>query len=146
MSILKRIYKDATERLARIQHEIDLAKSQTPSVAVNAVTIASPLAKLYINTLKSSLLNELYIENEVRIVQAMRHLFYKTEATFENIYKVDPALRFVIHDYKHDGRSTGMHRKEADGSYTPVYELRNYLELAHTMIGRKRLDNIQYCI
>ena len=39
-----------------------------------------------------------------------------------------------------------MHRKEADGSYTPVFELRNYLELAHTMIGRKRLDNIQYCI
>jgi hypothetical protein len=25
-------------------------------------------------------------------------------------------------------------------------ELRNYTELAHTMIGRKRLDNIQFCI
>jgi O-methyltransferase len=59
---------------------------------------------------------------------------------------VDPALQFVIYDYKQDGRSTGMHRKEADGSYTTVFELRNYLELAHTMIGRKRLDNIQYCI
>ena len=28
----------------------------------------------------------------------------------------------------------------------PVAEMRNHTELAHTMIGRKRLDNLQYCM
>jgi O-methyltransferase len=141
MKILDKLRKRAAERLAELEGQMGDADKN-----VKPVTTANPISTLYIETLKNSLLNELYIENEVRIVQSLRHLFYKTEATYQNIYNVDPALQFVIHDYKQDGRSTGMHRKEADGSYTAVFELRNYLELAHTMIGRKRLDNIQYCI
>jgi O-methyltransferase len=141
MKIWDKLRTRAAERLAELEDQMGDADKN-----VKPVTTANPISRLYIDTLKNSLLNELYIENEVRIVQSLRHLFYKTEATYQNIYNVDPALQFVIHDYKQDGRSTGMHRKEADGSYTAVFELRNYLELAHTMIGRKRLDNIQYCI
>ncbi len=146
MRILREAYKVAAERVAMLRRENDWAGPNDTDTTANPVTTAKPISRLYIETLKSSLLNELYIENEVRIVQALRHLFYNTESTFENIYNVDPALQFVLHDYKQDGRSTGMHKKEPDGSYTPVHQLRNYLELAHTMIGRKRLDNIQHCI
>ena len=146
MKILTEVYKAAAERVGLLRRENDSAGPNDTDTTANPVIAAKPISRLYIETLKSSLLNELYIENEVRIVQALRHLFYETGSTFDNIYNVDPALQFVIHDYKQDGRSTGMHKKEPDGSYTPVLQLRNYLELAHTMIGRKRLDNIQYCI
>ncbi len=37
-------------------------------------------------------------------------------------------------------------RPNSDGSTTTVPEMRNYTELTHTMIGMKRLDNIQHCI
>src|SRR5208283_4192710 len=33
-----------------------------------------------------------------------------------------------------------------DGSTEPAYRMRNFTELAHTMIGTKRMDNIQQCI
>lgn len=68
------------------------------------------------------------------------------ESTFEDIYHPDSDLQAVIYSHKQDGRTTVLKREESNGSLAPVYELRNYTELAHTMIGRKRLDYIQYCI
>jgi O-methyltransferase len=104
------------------------------------------LPRLYIETLKSSLLNELYIENEARIVQVLARTLNNLESTFKDIYHPDSDLQAAIYNHKQDGKTTVLNREESNGSLTPVYELRNYTELAHTMIGRKRLDNIQYCI
>jgi O-methyltransferase len=106
----------------------------------------NPLSKLYIETLKSSLLNELYIENETRIVQMVARTLNNVESTFEDIYRPDPALQAKILQFKQVGMTTVLSHVNWDGSLTPREELRNYLELAHTMIGRKRLDNIQFCI
>jgi O-methyltransferase len=105
-----------------------------------------PLPKLYIETLKSSLLNELYIENETRIVQALARKLNNVDSTFEDIYCPVAALQASIHERKQDGSTIVLNRGNADGSFTHVEELRNYTELAHTMVGRKRLDNVQYCI
>jgi len=109
------------------------------------MTIA-PLPKLYIETLKSSLLNELYIENEARVVQVVARTANNLECTFEDIYLPDPDLLAKIRASKQDGTTTVVSKENWDGSMTPMHELRNYTELAHTMIGRKRLDNIQYCV
>jgi len=68
------------------------------------------------------------------------------ESAFEDIYQADSALRALIHRLKQDGTTTVLNKTEADGSFTPMHQLRNFTELAHTMIGRKRLDNIQHCI
>jgi O-methyltransferase len=106
----------------------------------------SPLPKLYIETLKSSLLNELYIENEARIVQVVARTANNLESTFDDIYLPDPDLQATIFASKQDGKTTLLNRENWDGSLTPMPELRNYIELAHTMIGRRRLDNIQFCI
>jgi O-methyltransferase len=106
----------------------------------------NPLPRLYIETLKNSLLNELYIENETRILQTVARILNNLELTFETIYHPDPELKAKIHERKQDGSTTVFNRQNSDGSWTPAHELRNYTELAHTMIGRKRLDNIQYCI
>ena len=104
------------------------------------------LPRLYIETLKSSLLNELYIENETRIVQTLARILNNLELTFETIYRPDPDLKARLYQHKQDGATTVLKRGNPDGSWAPMPELRNYTELAHTMIGRKRLDNIQYCI
>lgn len=109
-------------------------------------TTLHPVSRLYVETLKNSLLNELYIENEVRIVQILARRLNNLESTFEDIYKADSALQAFIHELKQDGRTTVLSKTEADGSSTPMIQLRNYTQLAHTMIGRKRLDNIQHCI
>ena len=44
------------------------------------------------------------------------------------------------------GETLILHRNNPDGTSTPMPLLRNYTELAHTMIGRRRLDNLQHCI
>lgn len=106
----------------------------------------NPLPRLYIETLKSSLLNELYIENETRIVQMLARKLNNLDSTFEEIYRPVAALQAQIYDRKQDGSTLVLNKGNADGSFTPVVELRNFTELAHTMIGRKRLDNVQYCI
>ena len=108
--------------------------------------MAVDLSKLYIETLKSSLLNELYIENEARLVQVLALTLNNLEAKFEDIYHPDPGLQAHIYESKQRGATIVLNREEKDGSMTPVPELRNYTELAHTMIGRKRLDNLQFCI
>jgi O-methyltransferase len=104
------------------------------------------LSKLYIETLKSSLLNELYIENEARIVQVLARTLNDQTSTFEDIYFPDSDIQDTILDSKRIGATTTLYKGNPDGSVTPVHQLRNYVELAHTMIGRKRLDNLQYCI
>jgi hypothetical protein len=104
------------------------------------------LPKLYLETLKSSLLNELYIENETRIVQMIARKLNNVNPTMEEIYQPVAALQAAIQEHKQDGSTTVLNRGNADGSFSPAYELRNYTELAHTMIGRRRLDNVQYCM
>jgi hypothetical protein len=106
----------------------------------------NPLPQLYIETLKSSLLNELYIENETRIVQMVARTLNNVESTFDDIYRPDPELQTKILEYKQFGMTTVLNQVNWDGSVTPREELRNYVELAHTMIGRKRLNNLQFCI
>jgi O-methyltransferase len=104
------------------------------------------LPTLYIETLKSSLLNELYIENEARIVQVLARTLNDLDSTFEDIYHPDSDLQASLYKIKQSGRTTVLYKEEKNGSFTPMHQLRNYTELAHTMIGRKRLDNIQFCI
>ena len=69
MRILREAYKVAAERVAMLRRENDWAGPNDTDTTANPVTTAKPISRLYIETLKSSLLNELYIENEVRIVR-----------------------------------------------------------------------------
>jgi O-methyltransferase len=104
------------------------------------------LPTLYIETLKSSLLNELYIENEARIVQVLAFTLNNVKPKYEDVYHPAPGLQAHIFGTKQRGTTIILNREEKDGSMTPVPELRNFTELAHTMIGRMRLDNLQFCI
>jgi O-methyltransferase len=109
------------------------------------VLTRTSLATKYLDILKKSLDNELYVENEARYRLAMNAVIDNRVATPEGLYDLTPHRDLIARllDCKTNGalslytyRETGL----------PAYFMRNYLEISHTMIGRKRLDNIQYCM
>ncbi len=103
----------------------------------------------YINLLKSSLLNELYIENEAKIVLAVHSIIgnLKLEpSSFLGVKERESALINLLKDNKSSGNTLKLNSKLPDGTFLAVPEARNLTELSHTMIGRKRLDNIQFAI
>jgi O-methyltransferase len=110
--------------------------------------VKSDLTEKYIDLLKKSLVGELYIENEYRVLSAISLLLNNSRLTCQDLYTVDrnSALFQVLRQSKADGVSVVLLRRDLDGSITPAFESRNYTELAHTLIGTKRLDNIQHCI
>src|SRR5437016_5088765 len=106
------------------------------------------LAARYIALLKKSLINELYIENEARIVLVVDSLLNRRPFELGHLYGIDreAALFSLLRKAKDDGSSVILRTRKLDGTSVPVAEMRNFTELSHTMVGKKRLDNIQYCI
>jgi O-methyltransferase len=106
------------------------------------------IADRYLELLKKSLLDELYIDNEARIILTVNAMLNELRLTHGDLYDIrrQTALFELLQRSKEDGTIIVLNRLNKDGSATPAHTMRNYTELSHTMIGRKRLDNIQYCI
>src|SRR3954467_12011220 len=106
-------------------------------------------AQRYLDLLKKSLLNELYIENEARLqylVQSMVTGLPVDVNVVREIARARPDLVRDLLDARADGRFTfRWNLRFTDGSVRPV-DLRNVTEFYHTMIGRRRLDNIQLAL
>jgi hypothetical protein len=117
-----------------------LSHKETPDVLIK-----TSLATKYIELLKKSLNNELYLDNEARYRLAIRAVIENRVATVEGLYDLTQ---------HHDLLESLLNCKQRGNTLTPVYKetglpahfMRNFLEISHTMIGHKRLDNIQYCI
>lgn len=107
------------------------------------------LSKQYIDLLKKSLVNELYIENEARLLHTFGCMLNKQPLDYNNFFnikQVESTLLQLLRDVKETGDLILLDRRTADGTKRPAEELRNVTELSHTMIGKKRLENIQYCV
>jgi O-methyltransferase len=106
------------------------------------------ISQKYIALLKNSLLDELYIENEVRIIATLATILNEQKVTAASLYDVGPYFTVIEHlrKQKLDGTILILNRRNADGTFVPIFQSRNFTALAHTLIGRKRLDNIQNCI
>ena len=106
------------------------------------------LAARYLALLKKSLVNELYIENEARVVLVVDSLLNRRSFELGHLSGIgrEVALLSVLRKAKDDGSSVILRTRKPDGTSVPVAEMRNFTELSHTMVGRKRLDNIQACI
>ena len=106
------------------------------------------LAARYIALLKKSLINDLYIENEARVVLVVDSLLNRRSFELGHLSGIgrEVALLSVLRKAKDDGSSVILRTRKPDGTSVPVAEMRNFTELSHTMVGRKRLDNIQTCI
>ena len=109
----------------------------------------SELAGKYIDLLKTSLLNELYAENEARILHTFISRLNGAPVNFNDYFDIarsSPELMDALRDAKSGGNTITLLQKMADGSSRPAHELRNLIELSHTMIGKRRLDNLQQCM
>jgi hypothetical protein len=108
----------------------------------------SKLINNYIELLKKSLTNELYIENEVRIINALFAALNKLKISAHEIYNINhhPGEIDFLAEIKLKGNVHHLNQIMPDGSMEIQHWTRNITELSHTMIGKKRLDNIQYCV
>jgi len=106
------------------------------------------ISQKYIELLKKSLLDELYFENEVRIIAAVDAISNEQKLTVASLHDLGPHATLIelLRLQKLNGSTVILCRRNADGTTTPMLGLRNFTELAHTLIGRRRLDNIQKSI
>ena len=103
----------------------------------------------YLGLLKSALLNEIYLENDVRLLYLFARLHTRQHIdteVFRNVGSRLPDLFSRVKSARQEGRIwSSLDIKKPDGS-VEVLELRNVCEFAHTMVGRKRLENIENCL
>jgi O-methyltransferase len=107
------------------------------------------LSDRYLALLKSSLLNEIYIENDVRLLYLFSMLGTRQRidvTVFRDVAGRLPDWLADVRQARQEGRGWWQRTvKKPDGS-SAALDLRNVCEFTHTMVGRKRLDNIQQCL
>jgi hypothetical protein len=103
----------------------------------------------YLELLKNALLNEIYIENDLRwlYVFASLHSGQNIDLEiFRNVRTRLPDWFSGVKAARQEGRIWWLVSiKNADGTDGKL-DLRNVCEFSHTMVGRKRLDNIENCL
>jgi len=103
----------------------------------------------YIDLLKNSLLNEPYLENEVRLLYVFAMLATRQKVDAEVVRDIGRRLpRWVqmVKAARQEGKPWwSLNMKDSSGKAQEL-NLRNVCEFSHTMVGRKRLDNIQSCL
>lgn len=135
-----------------IQHHITLnpnkdedMKKEKPQV----INITKNLQQRYIELLKNTLLNEVYLENEVRFLYIFAMLSIGKNVdinTVREINKVLPEWVKSIREARQEGRPWWSLTLTDGKGGQKILNLRNVVEFSHTMVGRKRLDNIAHCL
>ena len=102
----------------------------------------------YINLLKSSLVNDLYIENEAKLIHTFSCMLNGIDLEYNQFfnYTRDNELIKTLEKCKLGGDTLLLNHFQKDGTIRNAHELRNVTELSHTMVGKKRLENVQYCV
>lgn len=105
------------------------------------------LAERYLELVKSALLNELYIELEAQLLMSVL-------CSARNLVLDLPDFRAVREDETmiaqlleaKQGGDTVLLDTQAESRAMVDGNLRNFTEFSYTMVGRKRLDNLQHCV
>jgi O-methyltransferase len=104
------------------------------------------LSSLFLRLLKKSLLNDLHVENDAVLLAMLKASVHGTPISLESLVELRRAPRFdEIEQAKDDGAIIGFARPLPGGGWQPV-DLLDLSCLWHTMIGRKRLDNLESCL
>lgn len=105
------------------------------------------LVERYLETIKRSLLNELYPELEAQLLYAVLCIAHGEPLTLEALWSArrDDTLAAAIRDARAGGDTLMLRGRDGRGDIVDRPDLRNYAEFAQTMIGRARLDHLQYC-
>ena len=110
---------------------------------------SSPLTEHYLELLKKSLLNEIYVENEARLIYTFGQVANRLPIELNDYLNIASKHSEIIDDllsYKQTGMTTAITSVGTDGTFRVAHELRNITELSHTMVGKRRLENVQYCV
>lgn len=103
----------------------------------------------YLELLKSSLLNEPYLENEVRLLYVFAMLATGKPVDAEIVRQIGrrlPAWVDTVKSARQSGRPCWqVDVPDAAGQIRSV-NLRNVCEFSHTMVGRERLNNLHACL
>jgi O-methyltransferase len=103
----------------------------------------------YLGLLKNALLNELYIENDFRLLYLFTMLQTREDIdleVFRNVGSRLPDWFSRVNAARHDGRVWWMVGIKTPEGADAVLDLRNVCLFSHTMVGHKRLDNIANCL
>lgn len=107
------------------------------------------LEKLYLYTLKKSLLGDFYLEDDVRFLYLAMQSMTNQKINWNVL--VDPK-RFAPQLYEHVRKNKELGNswflvptRNEDGS-TGYYNFRNQTDFAYSMIGQRRMDNIESCL
>lgn len=105
--------------------------------------------KRYLSLLKKSLLNDLYVTNSVRLLYYAYCVCSGTQLDMRAVtnpqHYIPQMIAHVEHGQEHGQAWYYLHDTAADGTKRQ-YDLRNYCDFAYSMIGRYRMDNIEYCL
>lgn len=102
----------------------------------------------YLDLLKSSLLNELYLENDARMLYVCAMLATQQPVDPDLVRRIGelaPELLKGIRDARQEGLPWYYWPVRRDGQDGHL-NLRNMCEFSHTMIGRKRLESLERCL
>lgn len=98
------------------------------------------IQRQYISLLKKSLLNEIYLENELRIFCLARKELHNKWLPFSKKVNHEKLHHIGTHFPE---RLAALKKDREEGKLLKGYK---HLVYADTMIGRKRLDNIEFCL
>lgn len=102
----------------------------------------------YLELVKSALVNELYIELEAQLLMSVLCAAQGLVMDLPEFWAVrkDRGLLDQLLAAKQDGETILLDTRGDRNTPSVDGKLRNYSEFSYTLVGRKRLDNLQRCI
>jgi hypothetical protein len=109
---------------------------------------ANTIQRRNITLLIDSLLNEIYLENEVRFLYIFSMLLENKPVDTDVVRQISLRLPHLVESVRakrQDGSIWWQTDIQKDGA-TQIVSLRDVCQFSHTMVGRKRLENILHCL
>ncbi len=103
---------------------------------------------LYLRLLVDSLLNAIYLENEVRFLYIFSNIVANLPIDPEVVRQIAsrmPEMFESVREKRQDGRVWWRMSIQKEEAITHV-DLRNVCQFSHTMVGRQRLQNVLSCL
>lgn len=108
---------------------------------------ANALRRRYLDVVKSSLLNQLYPELEAQLLHGVLCIAHRQPVELDALWaaRSNAALLEAIAEARAGGDTLVLRGVDERGEVVDRVDLRNHTEFAHTMIGRARLEHLQWC-
>ena len=106
------------------------------------------LSERYLDLVKSALVNELYVELEAQLLMSVLCAGGGLVMDLNDFHAVRNDHDFLgpLIESKQGGDTILLETQSGESAPAVAHNLRNFIEFSYTLVGRKRLDNLQSCI